>query len=232
MILVDLKKNNRTFKTIELPENIDEVSLSQAIQFNNRYEKYRKWSEENDADELTVDQQIAQIELMANCVSGYLDLDVKELSKLKVGSEDEFISAFDSVYGILAYLISIMETYQFTKPEDSSYKFVHHGIEYSVRGYYRNAIFDNTDMTDLSLSEAIECLEVKRLALNIKNKDNAKFTEMITTLAVLSRRDGELFPENQFEIDEFVNERVKEFQDINMKVAYDVAFFLTNTLWN
>lgn len=233
MIQVKLKRNKEGILSFELPESLDEIQLSQAVMYNNRYNDLHEWGLKNNAIDLNEEQKLQEIDLMCRCVAGYLDIDVDIIKAARLGDIDKEIeSMYDSVYSIMGYLSKIMSSYSYSPPVGDVYRFNHNGMDYTIPGYYRAAVTDDTTMADLTVAEAIECLEVRRLSDRIKNKDDSKFTELIMNLAVLARVDDELLPESQYEIDEFIKERVEVFQDIKMKVAYDVAFFLTSTLRN
>lgn len=91
----------------------------------------------------------------------------------------------------------------------------------------------------LSTAQAVEALQTEHV-YNAKDKDgnyaleDRKYHVDITLLAVLSRRvkannEVEELPLDFVERREFIERRVREFQDIPMTVALDMAFFLTTS---
>jgi hypothetical protein len=92
---------------------------------------------------------------------------------------------------------------------------------------------NNLTNKDLTVSESIELLEAQRILSNNRSKKNIKesdydsylFTEIITVISVLARKEDDIFPETQSEIDKFIESRQKHFVDIDMCVGLTAAFF-------
>lgn len=243
---------------LQIPEDHTEITLSQAVQFNNRYENLHNYKMkalvESDIDnDIEANDDIMSrpemLELLVECAAGYFDIDPSKLMGLPVGIMHENImqgvdmsaveSGTESLSRIINMIMHAMATYTYNLPSNKIYKFEHKGEIYCIPATNATALTNIDLPTDLTVSEAVECLEVKRMARVLHSsshtqqvKDNARFTEIIRTVAILSRKEGEKFPREQVEINRFIKERTGLFQDIPMKIGYDIYFFLISTMLN
>ena len=116
--------------------------------------------------------------------------------------------------------------------------FTHKGHEYT----WPETVIDNFGRSwagqSLTTAEAIEALQTEHV-YNAKDENGVyiladrKYHVDITITAILSRRikgdKVEQLPLNANERREFIERRVKEFEDLPMSVALDMAFFLTSS---
>jgi hypothetical protein len=63
--------------------------------------------------------------------------------------------------------------------------------------------------------------------LKKKQPVSARFTEIVNLLAILARKEGQVFPDSQVAINALIDRQSKEFQDIDMVAGIDTAFFLS-----
>ena len=104
-MILDLKKNNEVFLTVELPEKLDDISLSQAIMFRNRYDEYINWVKSDESQLTGAEYSLKQISLMAMAVAGFLDVEADKLSDIRVGDNDDVGSLVDSLHGLLGHIV-------------------------------------------------------------------------------------------------------------------------------
>lgn len=205
MILTHLKIKGQPDVKLELPETISEVTLEKYLDFNEA-------CEENQDDEVP-------FELLAiRAVSAWFDIDYKLLLDNKLTST-RATQFYDAILPVFAHLSNVV----------GSYKFENRPKSYTIGGKVFSLPYDLIGENSLTVAEAIEVLEVKRLLNN--NTKNGKYTESIRTAAILLRLEGERLPHDQPDIDNFINERIKFFTEhkLPMQAGLDSVFFLTNS---
>lgn len=205
MILTHLKIKGQPDVKLELPETISDVTMEKYLDFNEA-------CEENQDDEVP-------FELLAiRAVSAWFDIDYKLLldNKLHGARAGQF---YDAILPVFAHLSNVV----------GSYKFENRPKAYQIGGKVFSLPYDLIGENSLTVAEAIEVLEVKRLLNN--NTKNGKYTESIRTAAILLRLEGERLPHDQPDIDNFINERIKFFTEhkLPMQAGLDSVFFLTNS---
>lgn len=208
MILTHLKIKGQPDVKLELPETITEVTLEKYLDFNEA-------CEENQDDEVP-------FELLAiRAVSAWFDIDYKLLLDNKLTST-RATQFYDAILPVFAHLSNVV----------GSYKFENRPKSYTIGGKVFSLPYDLIGENSLTVAEAIEVLEVKRLLNN--NTKNGKYTESIRTAAILLRLEGERLPHDQPDIDNFINERIKFFTEhkLPMQAGLDSVFFLTNSTSN
>jgi hypothetical protein len=128
--------------------------------------------------------------------------------------------------------------------EGEPFEFIHHGEKYIVRSV------DNE--RDLTMEELVESLEVER-ALSIfrtankpdksskPGKPNSQnsgakapkknessdifFTEAVSLLAILARKEGEILPDGDSDVEKLLAKRKELFMDVHFAVGVDIVFF-------
>lgn len=239
MYQIRLKKSDDAVLTLDMPEHIEEVDLSPAVMFNVNYEKLHEFNvkiaeaEEEEDEEFEVDR-VEELMLMVDCVAAYFDLKPEVFDEVFSGiGDDDFDTdgAIDSINKILKALSIVFAQYKFTTPtEVNPYSFVHKEVKFIFPPYLIDFLGE-LQVPKLSVSQSIECLEVKRKMDELKKKrlENGLFSEKIQLLALIARKEGESFPKTQTGIDRLFKERSLFFKDIKMKPGYDAAFFLISS---
>lgn len=205
MILTHLKIKGQPDVKLELPETIAEVTLEKYLDFNEA-------CEENQDEEVP-------FELLAiRAVSAWFDIDYRLLLDNKLTST-RATQFYDAILPVFAHLSNVV----------GSYKFENRPKSYTIGGKVFSLPYDLIGENSLTVAEAIEVLEVKRLLNN--NTKNGKYTESIRTAAILLRLEGERLPHDQPDIDSFISERIKFFTEhkLPMQAGLDSVFFLTNS---
>lgn len=214
MIITHLKIKGQPDVKLELPETIADVTLEKYLDFNEA-------CEENQDEEVP-------FELLAiRAVSAWFDIDYKLLLDNKLTNHTGSITSktsgfYDAILPVFAHLSNVV----------GSYKFENRPKSYTIGGKVFSLPYDLIGENSLTVAEAIEVLEVKRLLNN--NTKNGKYTESIRTSAILLRLEGERLPHDQPDIDNFINERIKFFtgHKLPMQAGLDSVFFLTNSTSN
>lgn len=207
---------------ITLPSKADEILLSQYIPFKRMYDEINKL-QNNLEPELPPGNStsahvfLEETALIVQSLYLFIDSDKIDLYECPVNKKGKgLIQLYD-------YILKIISEYKPLIENKSDYIFTFNGATYTIKGIHKGA------KTDLSLIESIEILEGQRIAGNIdkSRSDDARYSSMIRTLAVLSRKGFEKFPTSQIEINSMIESRSKEFLDIPFTIAMDAAFFLT-----
>ena len=169
--------------------------------------------------------------LLPLVVENHIELYKAEDAKVKEDHKEHvLVMLYEHIYVLL-------ESYKFDGTVGEDFSYVHKGIKYTVPKKYRRAILGGAEDIEMefekiNLITSVECLEVLRWAYNEKKAGNDKegnitYTEIIKTVAVLSRKDGETFPLQNDEIQKLVDKRTHELADLSVQTALDVFFCLT-----
>ena len=188
-----------------LPIEVSDIKLGDFLPFNREYQKYVDL-QNNDADQKELIKQ------MVKCISAFFKCDVKDVRK----------SSYSSIEVLFNYLTNVITKFKIQDKEI---------ITFDYKG--EKWTLNNLTNKDLTVSESIELLEAQRILSNNRTKKNIKesdydsylFTEIITVIAVLARKEDDIFPESQSDIDKFIEARQKHFVDIDMSVGLTAAFF-------
>lgn len=215
MIKTALKIKWQPDVELNLPESIDEVTLEKCLDFNEAWEDNRTNIKDTDG---------AGFELLAiRSISAYFDVDYNLLLDNKLTNANGAITGkargfYDAILPVFAHINNVI----------GSYKFENSPRQYEIGGQIFHLPYDLLGDKSLTVAESIEVLEVKR-QLSTTTK-NGKFTEAIRTAAILLRLEGERFPHDQPDIDNFIANRTKFFLDnkLPMRAGLDSVFFLIN----
>lgn len=202
---------------IELPTTPQELKLSAYIDFLKAQE--------------SVQNPVARAIMSISAITG---VDYGEMLDAKVGniySSDTNLDGclspvFAHIYGVVGKVVPKLRT-----GDDCTFEYK--GEQYIIPYIQQIALSGVDIMPDISVIEAIEILETKRIAEQMEKEDttgSVMFSGYLRTMAVISRKEGELLPIDEAEKERFLSERMKHFQDIDCQTAFDVAFFLTSTL--
>jgi hypothetical protein len=232
-MLVKLTNTKNESIEIDLPQSMDEVSLSSALSFS-IVEREIKELLDNDPDNV-----IEYFILVTRAVANFLDIDEEWLHGMPMGDvpttltkvrKTTFKQATNGIIKLFEYIVTLFEG---LKPElyiDREFTFEHKGETYHVPMFITDHLSTNMINPQLTVSEVVEALEVKRLCSKIKDNKNALFTELVKLTAILARKGDEKFPTDQQEINTFIQTRSNLFIDLDAKVGIDIAFFLNSII--
>jgi len=215
--VICIKLNN-----VELlfPSKPEDILLKQYIPFKRMYDKVNKIKESVNEDEVNEAHNIFLEEAECIVQSLYLFIDSDLIDLYDIPVRDENNKGLAELY---EKLLIIMASYKPLESCKENYTFRFKEIDYTIKGIHKSS------NKDLSLIESIEILEAQRIASTYpKDKsDDAIYSSMLTTLAVLSRKENERFPTNQLDINNLISSRSIELAEIPYTIALDAAFFLT-----
>lgn len=240
-------KSNGVPQILPLPEVPGEVKLSQALRFNYAYDAFVTWRNKELGDDLekvtwldlqTIEHKREYLEHIAMCCSEFFDIPVKEWWGVKTGkvsghimrmSESSLDEVSDNMMSIFTWIYKVIASYTPRLRGREDCHFEYKGERYKIPYFLVDYIEKGEVNDDLSVAESIECLEVQKAVEKLKKKQpvSARFTEIMNLLAILARKEGQPFPDNQVGINALISRQSKEFQEIDMVVGLDTAFFLS-----
>lgn len=240
-------KSNGVPQILPLPEVPGEVKLSQALRFNYAYDAFVTWRNKELGDDLekvtwldlqTIEHKREYLEHIAMCCSEFFDIPVKEWWGVKTGkvsghimrmSESTLDDVSDNMMSIFTWIYKVIASYTPRLRGREDCHFEYKGERYKIPYFLVDYIEKGEANGDLSVAESIECLEVQKAVEKLKKKQpvSARFTEIMNLLAILARKEGQPFPDNQVGINALISRQSKEFQEIDMVVGLDTAFFLS-----
>jgi len=230
------------------PEKASEVTLKQFIRFEVAAANLEKWITENESknpfdpnfaagyiwrvftcvNEFCGDGRIHQVP-----VGDYPKALNKFLGVKKI-SDIDLVGIEDSVMGLYANIWRTLATYKkhYDAGAGVDYSFEYKGVTYRLKKSHRDAITQQIRFESLTTAQAVEALEALRMYNHHVASDPKKafyFTTLLHLVAILALADGEAFPTTDSEIDRWISDRVRYFEDIDMEAALNVADFFLST---
>lgn len=210
-----------------IPEVASDVTFGNYIPFSRVHNELIKFEEKS--EEYDEAYFIKKVKLMMEAVAKYFNTDSNVIFGIESGDIEESVKYKVSVKNEkslrLLYESIAMIVCNYVPVKDyEGYAFMVNGETY----YLRHTIKKGDSLT---VSETIEILEAQRIAKLLipkYGKDDTFFNAVLTMMAVLCMKEGEVYPNEQSEIDSMIEERKKIFQNVSMNIALDVAFFLTS----
>jgi hypothetical protein len=215
---------------VDLPEIPNEVMLSQAIDFLKAMEKIegilKKDHENADPTGYVYQHILALGEFFRLPPETFDDLD------LHLGA-DELMEIDKDVSKLISYLFNVIQ-YQPKLRDQSNFRFSYRGQVFEIP-YYRASAYlaKKFGRPDLKVGEYVEAVNIQNIKTALLSDDpngSELYTKYVVTVAILARKPGELLPEGPAALKRFIEDRTEFFQDIDLVTAYDIGFFLRNTL--
>lgn len=239
-------------KVFDLPETPEEVKLPQALRFNHVYEEMLTWRRSEVPDDqlswetmLDISQKREYLTHVINCVSKFFDLPEEEFLGLKKGSILKHLTDLSSekldqlagdLLSIFTHIYNVLNQYRPRLRGKEDCVFIHNNQRFKIPYFLAESIYGNDD--DLTVSESIECAEVRRLVKDMKTRTKdpihpvtATYLETVGITAILARLDNgiedEVLPDDPYLANQFVERRKEVFKDIDYVNGSDLIFFLT-----
>ena len=232
-MLVKLTNTKGESVEINLPETMEQVSLSSALSFS---------VVERDIKELLdtdPDNQVEYFILITRAVANFFDIDEEWLHAMPMGDVSAYLHKADSssfknattgVMRLFEYIVGLFEELHPELYIDREFIFEHKGEKFNIPMFITDQLRTGMLNPRLTVAEVVEALEVRRQYGTIQNNKNAIFTELVKLTAILARKEGETFPTDQQEINDFIQRRTNFFVDLDAKVGVDIAFFLNSII--
>ena len=244
MISANIKDTLGNSYKINLIENLSELPLSKKVAFDECREE-ALLSIEN----LTLNNKELTYFLyhIARAVSEIVDVDLTDVLNFSSGitlddsgelNKDDLIYHMENsdvdleslemtLMHIYNYLSNIIDNYTPEIVDNFMYK------NESIRVPKKLAtLVSGIDIFEpISTRTAIEILQIRKaLSDNVKPSANIRYTSVIKTIALLTRRVDEVTPLDDAEFNRHIDNKMRFFADINTKDAMDVSFFLIRTI--
>jgi len=245
--MIEVKLTGYEQTVINIPESPDEVSLAQGVRFTNKWRHFIAWLEErSDDDIVSYKGQLEYVNWLADIISSTYDIDKEKILGQHVGDwveharrlkgTEEEVDVDSAQHTLLWIFDKTQNAVRYTSKVsiDKPYEFEHWDVgRKKVTTWYiaaeRAAMhMSGAVLPTFTVGQVVEVMETNRLMSSYKSEqeDNAEFTRIVREIAILALKQGESFPAMPAQIDDFVNTRVKVFQDVSWKVACDIGFFL------
>lgn len=235
MVRIDLKKPNGTLiSSIDMPESVNEVTLSQFIDYQPAFDAWQKWLEENKTRNFNSPKyRKEELQHLCACVSAFIGQDASGIpigqvvDKMSLSSGE---TTLNKLHAMIHFAISQYHGGAF----DKDYWFIYRGVKYRLPEIARDAITAQERITDVSTAQAVEVLDRWRVyqdSFKGKSPDpNYTFTMILQLIATFAKSDGDKLPKNDSDIERWISERVVYFKDVDMQVGLDVLnFFFAGT---
>lgn len=131
---------------------------------------------------------------------------------------------------IFQYIHKLLKSYDYQDSGLKDFTFQYKGETYTIPYLMKDIIYGTNTISGLTVGQLTEAYEVSR-KLQKKYKegeDNSSviFTEILYTLAILSRKEGEVLPMVDTEM--WIQKRAAHLQEIDYQTANDVFFLFKN----
>lgn len=215
---------------IDMPQSLTDVPLAKYISFLNEAEKIGADGE----------NPILQ---MALAIGEFTGVPIAEILESEVGNiYDSKISNVDgTLRTMFGWILNVCKQYE-PKPIN---QFTHKGQTFIIPELSMNAL-GGYILPHFSVSEAVECYETQRLTQKMIDENGDEngslaYSFYLRRLAIIARKKNnewnglispahEMLPSSDADREQFINERMRFFDDIPASIALDNDFFLSLTL--
>lgn len=235
---VDIKRRDGSvIATIDLPDSLAEMPLLSYINFKVAVRDSRK-------------EGVNEIAVMGKALSEFTGVKVHELLQAELGPGDPAEAMTGAIAPLFNYLLDLIGRHETKLRGPDSFRVTYKGEVYCIPQVLYDAATGQPHFEPLTLLEGVEVAEYKRLSEGPEARattrkslaeqmgvDEAEvpegdiegtvwFSEVLTTLAHLLRKEGEALPLDDMERERFIQGRKAHFQQIDAATALDVDFFL------
>lgn len=231
-VIVEIKSGNKKITEIDFPLYPHEVSLSHFVDYQVAFDDLMKWREETDSQNFNNPKRRAQeLQKMAACVSAFIGQDVSGVSVGSVLTSGMSIENKEvTMTGLFNAIAMTLSRYK-KNDLDSDYWFDYKGVRYKLPSMYRDAITRQERFAGVSTGQAVEVLDKWGIYQDNLEKGvidpNYTFSVILLIIATFAQADGDVFPDNDTDIEKFISDRVIHFKDVDMQVALDVFNFFS-----
>lgn len=240
MIRVALKTTDDRRKVwINLPSDIREIKLRHFTEYEAAHDRKVKLFDKLESGELGPMQfQYEYVKALIDCIKAF---DIEGVENAKFGDLHKHLDGLrkaeeldiDKTEGTLitlyANIFKVIDKYDRPMVNlNEDFSFVYKGDTYTIPGGYVDAVTGQQNFAPFTTAQVVEALQVWSQYDKHRRNDprgNFLFTSILYLLACFALPPNEEFPDNDKDIERFINERVKLFQDIPLSVGLDVLHF-------
>lgn len=172
-------------------------------------------------------------ELLPNVLQQHFDL---------LQTEDKFVFDFESADSTLTTLFhlgcNLQKDYKFVNKDKTSFKFRWKGRTWCIPHVVQRLFTGKKVYSHFSVAQAVETLQIKKY-LTTKSAEkkrivgdtdelmSVRYTAFLKMMGIALREEGKDYPLDDVAFQQEMQKRIKIFDGIDAKTAYDVTFFLT-----
>lgn len=247
---------------IEFPENLSETSLNAKVAFDVCREDIVLWAKDSLEDEVLYENRTYYLYLISKALSEFLDYPIYQIMKLPadslVDAEGELLPGvlqnhfdyldkakkdidIDTADNVLTALynnvVSLCDSYTFEFKDATNFTFNFAGFDWEIPYVVKTIYSGKKLFSKFSVAQSVEILQIKKFINDLSRPEsdtlkNIRFSSFLKMLCFTVNKVGESFPLDDIEFQRQAEERMVLFQDIDVKTAYDVCFFLTTIMVN
>jgi len=237
---------------LDFPTSAHEVTYSQFIKFERAFAKKEAWlkkMEEQEVDPLKLRFKVGYIKHIAQVLKEFTQDDrvfsiaggnyiesLREFFGVSDLNDIDFEQSEATLFVLYRQIWETLGNYDkfVFEVQPNAYAFKYKGEKFTLPGTYRDAVTNLLRFDSVSTAQAVEAYDAARIYNEYKNKDDKGqflFTTVLHLIACLAQGDKKPFPKSESEINRFISERVRHFQEINMEIALNVRdFFLLSVI--
>ena len=139
-------------------------------------------------------------------------------------------TALTTLTGVYEHITAVVKSYRHNNDQED-FSFNYKGEKFTVFKRYRDKLLSLQKYDKVSTGELMEAFEVSRkIQKTFKDaeKSDIEITHVLQLVAILARKDGEVFPFENSE--QFIKQRANHFIDLSFQNGSDVFFYLTHSL--
>jgi len=219
MTLYNIQNAGELVASIKLPDTPQEMTYGQYLFFTGLSVDFETFRRENPDDER------GQISRLCACLK-VVEPDAIDLYNVEVTDSTEFLEDLVKMY---EHLFGTCHAYVETCNFEGDYKTEYKGEKYTLRAAYAaktcgfRARFSLREATEAAMFQ--EMIDAPEKYPTLEAYLSAKFNYELAMLATILRKEGEELPENPVDLELWVIDRAKHFEDMPATVALDVTAF-------
>lgn len=174
-------------------------------------------------------------ELLGDDLSVLNDVVIKSITDLPKWSEIDLNSVDVTLNSLYNNILALIDTYEFTYKTEEDYLFEYKERKWKVPYVIKTLVTGTKVFSKINTSQLVEVLQIKKyLYTEFKQREdkdsnhlmNVRFTSYLEIFAILCIEKNEEFPLDEADLSESIQEKLRIFEDIDVKTAQDVIFFL------
>lgn len=255
MVNLILSNSNGSEKLIPFPESLCEVLFDNKIAFDICREDIDIWVSREVEQDTFLSNSPYFLYLISRAISAFLDIDLQTFLDIDVSDildrdynlDLSSLEKFNNRYSkkldldslevnlmqLYSMILTLINSYEFEFRNGENHTFTYNGKVWEIPYLIKSSILGSSTFSKFSVSQAVEILQIKKILSESSKKGDSlrdeRFTFLLKTIATTIRLKGEIFPLEEYEIRNLIEDRIVEFCKIDCKTAYDILFFLITT---
>lgn len=163
----------------------------------------------------------------------------KHLDLYDTEKESDLDSLENTLLGLYHLVLKLINSYEFKYKNHKNFEFSWKGKKYEIPHIVKVLFDGRNTFSKFSVNQTVEILELKKQLKGsfpeskieyetIEDFMNVNFTAFMKIIALTVLEKGKSFPID--DIENYVNDNILLFQDIDTQLGYDIGFFLITTI--